>query len=106
MKDREYNQPYFLKIDVDGLEVKILNGAERTLPLCSVVMIEADKANLVERLSFMLSRGFELYDFAEPAYYDDAFWQCDLIFVNVAIYNRYFRRLEDGLDISKYVVFR
>ncbi|GEM_PF-1744346 len=106
LKDREYNQPYFLKIDVDGLEVKILNGAERTLPLCSVVMIEADKANLVERLSFMLSRGFELYDFAEPAYYDDAFWQCDLIFVNVAIYNRYFRRLEDGLDISKYVVFR
>lgn len=106
LKGRDYIHPYFLKVDVDGLEVSILNGAKETLPLCSVVMVEADKANLVERLSFMLSRGFELYDFAEPAYYDDAFWQCDLIFINAAIYNRHFRRLEDGLDISKYAVFR
>lgn len=106
VEGREYVQPYFLKIDVDGHEINVLNGAERILQLCSIVMVEADKANLVERLSFMLSRGFDLYDISEPAYYDDAFWQCDLIFINSDIYSKYFKRLESGLDISKYHVFR
>lgn len=106
LRGKNYPQPYLLKVDVDGLEVKILSGAREILQLCSLVMVEADKANLLERLSFMLSKGFELYDVAEPAYYDDAFWQCDLIFIKSDIYSKHFSRLEDGLDISKYTVFR
>lgn len=97
--------PFLLKVDVDGVELRILKGAARTLKQCSVVIVEADKSHLAERLTYMTQQGFELFDLMEPAYYDGAFWQCDLIFLRRDIFKTYFKDLNDGLDIRLYTIF-
>ena len=42
--------PYFLKIDIDGDELKVLAGATETLRLTSVVMIEVTIYSIIERM--------------------------------------------------------
>lgn len=101
----DYVGPFLLKIDVDGVELRILQGASGTLKKCSVVMVEADKSHLAERIAFLQARGFELFDIIEPAYYDDSFWQCDLVFVRADLHAKHFKQLQDGLEIDRYTIF-
>ncbi|MGY1489060.1 FkbM family methyltransferase [Methylobacillus pratensis] len=74
--------PYLLKIDVDGHEMAILQGAEQTLKQCSVVVIEAAIGSLMERAKVLESAGFTLFDIVDICYYDDYLWQVDLVFLN------------------------
>lgn len=98
-------EPYFLKIDVDGNEMLILKGAAETLKHCSVVMIEAPKGHIGERIGFLESHGFELFDLAAPCYYDDSFWQCDAILIRRDLHRAHFRDLATKLEISRYIEF-
>lgn len=97
--------PFFLKIDVDGAELKVLNGAKKTLSRTSVVMIEATVGSLVERLSFLIEAGFRLFDLTEPCYYDDGLWQCDAILVRNDIYSEKFADIGRDFDESKWKLF-
>ena len=97
--------PYFLKIDIDGEELKVLQGATETLKQASVVMMEVIIYGFAERIGFLLEHGFQLFDLTEPAYYDDSFWQCDAVFVRRDIHAAYFQELTENLDQSKYTVF-
>jgi FkbM family methyltransferase len=97
--------PYFLKIDVDGEELKVLDGAAETLKSSSIVMIEVTVHNLVERVGRLLDAGFQLFDLTEPAYYDDSLWQCDAVFIRSDVYAQHFEALGENLDIRKYAIF-
>ena len=41
LRDKEYAEPFLLKIDIDGHELKVLRGAQKTLAKCSIVIVEA-----------------------------------------------------------------
>lgn len=73
--------PYLLKIDVDGHEIPILEGAVDTLKQASVVVIEATAGTLLARGQFLAEHGFQLFDIVDFAYYAGVLHQVDLIFV-------------------------
>lgn len=97
--------PFFFKLDVDGFEMPILQGARETLRNSSVVMVETPKHQFVERIRFVEAAGFELYDLAEPCYYDSSFWQCDAIFLRRDVHRQYFAQLMSNFDPAKYTKF-
>ena len=97
--------PYFLKLDVDGDELKVLDGATETLKASSIVMIEVTVATLVERLHRLTAAGFQLFDLTEPAYYDESLWQCDAVFIRADVYPQYFEPLGEQVDLGKYSIF-
>ena len=78
--------PFLLKIDVDGLELNIVNGAKQSLKSASIVIVET---SLTEGASFSLisgslevmSHGFRLFDIVDPTYYCGVLFQVDLIFI-------------------------
>lgn len=80
-EDKNYDLPYLLKIDVDGYEIPILEGAEETLKNTSCVIIEANILALPERINFLTERGFKLWDIVDICYYHDNLSQVDLIFL-------------------------
>lgn len=99
--------PYLLKLDVDGVELTILDGAAASLPDCSVVMIEANVRNFAERTAYLVARGFQLYDIVELVYYDDRLRQFDLIFLNDAAVEAHgLDMYKQAFDISKWTPFQ
>lgn len=82
-----------LKIDVDGHEMSVLRGADKTLELASIVVIEApinrvELPHFFERSNYLMSKGFCLMDIVDLAYYDGVLWQVDLVFVKKEIVNK------------------
>jgi FkbM family methyltransferase len=74
-----------LKVDVDGLELQILKGAGGKLQRCSCVVIEAalsfDNGLFFDRINFMRSQGFELWDIVDFCYYKNCLSQVDVVFL-------------------------
>jgi FkbM family methyltransferase len=97
--------PYLLKIDIDGYEMKVLQGAAETLKQTSIVIIETTAFDLVERVGFLNHAGFRLFDLTEPCYYDDGFWQCDAVLVRSDLYPLYFSDVDKNFDQTKYQMF-
>ncbi|HAR62782.1 MAG: FkbM family methyltransferase [Candidatus Margulisiibacteriota bacterium] len=88
--DLKLESPFLLKIDTQGSELEILNGASKVLELTECVVLEASffefykGAPLIgEIVIFMKERGFVLYDIADITYrmLDGACAQIDLAFV-------------------------
>jgi FkbM family methyltransferase len=93
MERERPDPPLLLKIDVDGHEMKVLNGSPKTLEQSAIVVIEAplNRAELphfFERSQFLMKSGFHLMDIAELAYYDGILWQVDLVFVRGDLVHR------------------
>lgn len=86
-EDIHIDGPVLLKIDVDGIEVKVLQGAKSILRKDCVVVIEASIADEQPRFNriveYLSSYGYEVYDIVDPLYRqsDWHLWQVDLIFV-------------------------
>jgi len=76
-----------LKVDVDGIEMKVLNGAEKFLANDEVVIIiEAslvdEKPRFSNLVTYLSSMNYGVYDIIEPLYKQDwQLWQVDLVFV-------------------------
>jgi FkbM family methyltransferase len=74
-----------LKVDVDGVELKILKGAGACLQKCSCVVVEAalsiDNNLFFDRVQYMREQGFELWDIVDFCYYKDCLSQVDAVFV-------------------------
>ena len=81
----------FLKLDVQGAELWVLEGATRTLRSTEVVLMEVNLLEIYygvplfhQAVAFMADRGFRVYDICSfirrPL--DNALWQADVIFVN------------------------
>lgn len=103
---RNLQKPYLLKIDVDGAELKVLAGAEKTLADSSVVVIETGIANIVERAQAVESAGFQVFDIVDISYYDNRFVQADMVFLNRKIIENYNLEVyKDGFDINKWSAY-
>jgi len=85
-----FAQPDFLKLDVQGYELDVLEGASRALESAEAILMEVNFLEIYagarlfhEAVSFMAARGFQVYDigafFRRP--YDNALWQADVVFV-------------------------
>ena len=105
LRDRDLPEPYLLKIDIDGHELAAIAGATETLRKCAVVMVEAQVAELPQRISAVASQGFVLFDLVEPCYYDHALWQCDALFLREDVHRAHFADFAAGFDKSKYSMF-
>lgn len=74
--------PFLLKIDIDGLELKVISGARKTLKKCIAVIIELHiPGDFFERSIALQDAGFQLVDIVDLAYYDGALQQVDGIFL-------------------------
>jgi Methyltransferase FkbM domain len=62
-------KPYLLKVDVDGPDLQVLQGANRTLQSCAAVVIEAPLMQIPERSKYLTDRGFRLVDTVDLSYY-------------------------------------
>lgn len=94
LAERDEPRPYLLKIDVDGVEMQILAGAKKMLDECSIVVIEANITNYLERATVLEEAGFQLFDIVDPCYYDSRLRQFDLIFLS--------RKTIEDLSIDMY----
>lgn len=103
---RELEEPYLLKIDIDGQELKVLKGAAETLKKCSIVIVECQSSQLVQRIAAVQAAGFSLFDLAEPCYYDKVFWQCDAVFIRKDIAISKFKLLAGKVEAGMYEMFR
>lgn len=86
-EDIQIEGPILLKIDVDGIEVKVLQGSKSILRNDCVVVIEASISDENPRFNkvveYLASYGYEVYDIVDHLYRqsDWHLWQVDLIFV-------------------------
>lgn len=99
-------EPYLLKIDIDGHELQVLKGAEETLKKCSIVIIECQVSQIVQRIAAVQAAGFALFDLSEPCYYDKVLWQCDAVFVRKDIAAEKFKPLAGKVETGMYETFR
>lgn len=90
---RNVQGPFLLKIDVDGLELDVLRGAQETLKSCAAVVLEMTRHSFFRRMSFMENNGFSMHSLGDIAYgsmspdvaalrpFDTGFRQCDVVFL-------------------------
>ena len=80
----------FIKLDVQGAELAVLQGGSNTLRSAEAVLMEVNLLEIYsgvplfgQTVGFMAERGFQVYDictfFRRPL--DNALWQTDVIFV-------------------------
>ena len=80
---------YLIKIDVDGHEMPIIQGAQDSLKNADIVIIEAPVHSLLERANAMVKLGFELVEIVDICYYHQLLSQVDLIFINKKIISQH-----------------
>jgi hypothetical protein len=82
--------PDFIKIDVQGFELNVLQGSERSLSTCAVVLVECNfrrfspaMPTVTEVTTWMDQRGYMPYEIVEVLRrpLDGAMGQCDIMFV-------------------------
>jgi FkbM family methyltransferase len=83
-REHRLEYPYLIKIDVDGKELDVLEGAIQVLEATEYLIIEAAIfGKIYEIVSFMKSHGFVIYDIVDLSYrpLDRTLWQVDIAFV-------------------------
>lgn len=81
LKKRNELKPYLLKLDVDGFELPIMHGCEGIWEDIGCVIIEVNAFNIAERLNFLISKNFRLFDIVDQCYYYGLFVQADFVFI-------------------------
>ena len=93
VKEYDLPGPFLIKIDVDGAEERVLQGASATLQNTNVVIVEAQVRNFLDRAQPLIAAGFELMDLVDLCYYNNRLSQFDMIFVNKQ------RMIHAGMDL-------
>ena len=81
LNEQDIQHEFLLKIDVDGIEEKVINGASGVIQKASVVVCECTYSTLHSRLSLLSSKGFSLVDLTDRVYYGDSLYQLDAVMV-------------------------
>lgn len=103
MGELDMPRPHFLKIDIDGHDIDVILGAEKTLEHCSVICIEAGVKDIHQRLTVIRKHGFELFDLVDICYYDDRLIQMDAIFIKSSLIKSLgLEFYKDGFDIKRW----
>jgi len=82
---------YLLKLDVDGTEILVLNGIGDHLGRASVIIIETTFTTILERMTYIAAKGFQLVDIVDIVYYGNSLYQCDLVFIRSNLIKEDFR---------------
>ena len=77
----------FLKMDVQGAELRILDGAEKLLPAIKWIFLEVSFADcnhgaplFGEVFDYLRSKGFQISDLCEPTWVENQLLQCNFLF--------------------------
>lgn len=89
IRENRLPQPDFIKIDTQGSELSILQGAEIALNNTKLLVVELpiiefnlEAPRLNDVLDFLKKKSFVAYDIVEAHYLDNQLIQIDIIFVN------------------------
>lgn len=81
--------PHFLKLDVQGYEIEVLEGWTKGFEQCEVIQCEISLLPLIpkapllhEVVAYLYNRGFMMFDVTEliRSPFDAAVWQIDALF--------------------------
>ena len=90
VREKKLKGPFLIKVDVQGAELDVLKGSEKTLKKTEVIILEVSffkfmkgAPEFYEVICFMKEYGFVAYDILKGFYrpLDDALGQIDIIFV-------------------------
>lgn len=84
-KKKKVKGRILLKVDVDGHEMEVLNGAIGMLKQVDVINIEATMDRFPQIVKFISNKGFTLFDIADLCYYKNVLAQCDLTFIRTSL---------------------
>ena len=75
---------YLVKLDVDGVEEKIIEGGTNIISGASFVIIEASigRQDLCSRAALLEKQGFRMFDICDNAYYFGQLALVDLVMIN------------------------
>lgn len=81
---------YLVKLDVDGLEEKIIDGGRDVIGGASFVIIEASigRQDLCSRAALLEKCGFRMFDICDNAYYFGQLALVDLVMINNRLRDR------------------
>jgi FkbM family methyltransferase len=91
-EERHVTGPYLIKVDVDGKDIEVLEGASRILKDTDCIIVEAPPSRFRERIEFLEDRFF-LWDVVDLIYNEQVFWQADLVMLH--------RRLDTPQYVSR-----
>lgn len=96
-RDNNIPQPDFIKLDVQGAEIDILNGAVQTLGKCALLLMECPVMNynlgaprLQEYLDHMNHLGFSALRITEQHTHEGQLLQVDILFLRDSVRQRLF----------------
>lgn len=90
LQEKQFPQPDFLKLDVQGHEMEVLKGASKALFHAQICLLEVSMIDLggqgpllLDMLHFMDEKGFQAYDICQfmRRPFDKALYQMDVLFV-------------------------
>lgn len=100
-REKKLKGPYLIKIDVQGAELQVLDGAKEVIKNTDLILLEVslfefqvNAPQLYDVVSYMKERGFVVYDIfgGHPRLLDGALAQIDMAFVK-----------EDGLFRKEHI---
>lgn len=106
VRARGYAPNYLVKIDVDGAELDVWRGCGDIVDEISVVIMEVQIKNFVERMNAVTQKGFHMFDIVDFCYYGDELRQMDLVFLNSAIADAHgLQSAHEKFDVQKWFAY-